>query len=144
MTENTQNTSDCTILIVDDNEDILDVLEDIIDIHTNFKVRTASDAKKGLSILKDEHIDVILLDLHMPGMDGIELLKVIRNREISAPVIFLSGKGSEEKSQEAFALGAFDFLSKPVKARDLLILLDEAHKVSKQVSAIKENKVSNA
>lgn len=139
MVENTQDSSNESagvVLIIDDNSDILEVLTEIIEIHTNFSTLTANSGKDGLEILKQQSVDVIILDFLMPVMTGLELLKVIRDRSIKTPVIMLTGKGDEAKKQEAFDSGVFDFLNKPVKARDLLILVDEAHKVNQQVQAI--------
>ncbi|SMF78831.1 response regulator [Pseudobacteriovorax antillogorgiicola] len=129
-----------TILLVDDNPDIVEVLQEIIETHTNFSVQTALGAKEGLDVLKNHPIDVIILDLLMPVMDGIEMFQLIRNRSINAPVIFLTGKGDDEKQALAFELGAFDFLQKPVKARDLLLLIDEAFKVVQQIRTILSKK----
>ena len=125
-----------TILLVDDNPDIVDILAETIEVHTSFNVMKAHSAKEGFEVLKNHKIDVIILDLMMPVMDGIEMFKLIRNRSINAPVIFLTGKGDDEKQEKAFELGAFDFLEKPVKARDLLLLIDEAFRVVQQIRAI--------
>lgn len=121
------------ILLVDDSEDIIFVLKETISSHTTLEVLTASNGKEALTLLENQEVDVIILDLSMPAMDGLELFKLLRNRSIKTPVIFLTGQGTEEKQSQALELGAFDFLQKPVKARDLVLLVDEAFKVVQRI-----------
>lgn len=137
-----KNHQQATILIVDDNEDILSILVDALECHTSFQVITATCAQDGLKILASQRIDVIILDLVMPEMDGIEMFKIIKDRSINTPVMFLTGRSALELENIARELGAFDFIQKPVNMRDLLLLIDEAYKVVQQIRAILSRNVS--
>ncbi len=130
------------VLIIDDQQEIVDVISEIIKLHTTLVPITATSGKEGLKKLDQNPIDVILLDLSMPRMDGIEFFQIIRNKSILAPVIFLTGRGDESIRERAFDLGAFDFLAKPAKAADLLILVDEAVRVVRQIRTIIAKKPS--
>lgn len=115
-----------SVLIVDDNADIVELLQRTIKAHTRFQTLTAHSGDDALELVKNHRIDVIVLDMLMPGMTGIEFFRTIRNRSMYVPVIFLTGRGDEALKQEALTLGAFDFLEKPTRARDLLILIEAA------------------
>lgn len=117
-----------SVLIVDDNVDIVELLERTIRSHTHFETFKAYSGSEALQIVQDHRIDVIILDMLMPGMTGIEFFRTIRNRSMYVPVIFLTGRGDEELKNEALKLGAFDFIEKPTRARDLLILIEAAFK----------------
>jgi len=114
------------ILIVDDNRDIVELLERTIRSHTHFKTLKAYSGEEGLELVEENRVDVIILDMLMPGMTGIEFFQIIRNRSMYVPVIFLTGRGDEALKQEALRLGAFDFIEKPTRARELLILIEAA------------------
>ncbi len=100
------------LLIVDDEEIILErvaiLLEDITD-----EVFTAINGKEALDIISAERVDCILCDINMPVMNGIELIKEVRRRNIDTPFIFYTGHGSREHMLEVVKYGAFDFLNKP-------------------------------
>ncbi len=124
------------ILIVDDNEDIVQLLSETIKEHTNFKCVTATTPAKALELFASYRIDIVILDMVMPKMNGIEVFQILRNRSINVPVIFLTGQGDNDLRRQALTLGAFDFLSKPIKARDLLILVEEAYKTTLKIRKI--------
>lgn len=124
------------ILIVDNDIHIVNMIAEIIKVHTTLIPITATSGKQGLELLDKNSIDVIILDLSMPRMDGLEFFQIIRNKSIYSPVIFLTGKGDEAIKNKAFELGAFDFLEKPAKAVDLFLLVDEAVKVMRQIRTI--------
>lgn len=100
------------LLIVDDEDMILDrveiLLEDIAD-----NIYTAVNGKIALEVLNTESIDCILCDINMPVMNGIELIKEVRAKNIETPFIFYTGHGSREHMMEVVKYGAFDFLNKP-------------------------------
>jgi CheY-like chemotaxis protein len=129
-----------TILIVDDNEDILEIIKTTLALYTNFRIITASNGKEALQALVDHTVDVIILDDHMPEMSGAEFFRIIRQRSIYVPVIFLTGIANEEGRKQQMSLGAFDYLEKPVKAKDLLVLVVEASKVTERIRAILERR----
>lgn len=100
------------VLLVDDERDFLDVLSERMQAR-GMEVATAESALEALSQVESGAFDAIVLDLMMPGMDGIETLKAIRLKNPDAQVILLSGHATLQKGIEAMKLGAIDFLEKP-------------------------------
>ena len=100
------------LLIIDDEVKLLErtalLLEDITD-----NVFTADNGQRGLDILNRETVHCILCDINMPEMNGIDVLKKVRQKFPDLPFIFYTGHGSRELMKEAIKLGAFDFIDKP-------------------------------
>jgi two-component system nitrogen regulation response regulator NtrX len=119
------------ILAIDDEPSILRSLEGVLD-DEGYRVFTAMSGPKGLSILMTEKVDTVLLDVWMPGMDGIETLERIKERHPEISVILLTGHGSRETAAKAFRLGASDFLTKPVSLDNLLDSIEKAAKKRQQ------------
>ena len=107
-----------TILIVDDKKDFCTVLSDSLS-QDRYRVVTAFNGKMALQLAKKEKPDLILLDIKMPGMDGIEVLKKIKKMREEIAVIMFTAFGTLETAREAMKLGAYDYVSKPV---DLFLL----------------------
>ena len=107
------------ILLVDDEMEFVKTLAERIQIR-GFDVRYAFDGEAALAACHDSLPDVMVLDLKMPGMDGLEVLRRIRKSHPDIPVLILTGHGSDRDEMEARRLGAFDYLQKPV-AIDVLI-----------------------
>ena len=128
------------VLIVDDNEDLLVITRQVLESFTPFKIFTARNGHEALQALIDQSIDVIILDEYMPGMAGAEFFRIIRQRSIYVPVIFLTGKVDEISRQEKLALGAFDYLEKPIKASELILLVTEGIKVMERIRRLLERK----
>ncbi|MEQ8273512.1 MAG: sigma-54 dependent transcriptional regulator [Deltaproteobacteria bacterium] len=106
------------VLIVDDDPTLLEMLEDGL-VVKGFEVKTATSGQKGLEIATSENVDVIVSDLNMDGMSGLELSEAVAAvKEI--PVIVLTGEASTKAAIEALRLGVYDFLLKPVKL-DILV-----------------------
>lgn len=103
----------CDVLIVDDDDFNLTIASDIL--QGEFLVCTAQTGEKALEFLETEHPRLILLDLHMPGMDGRETMRRIRERERckKIPIIFLTADSKPETEKECLVLGASDFITKP-------------------------------
>ena len=108
-----------TILIVDDVKENVDILVELLNEHD---LVTALDGQTALDIVKEEDIDLILLDIMMPEIDGFEVCKRLKNnaRTSHIPVIFLSAKDKHEDIQEGFNLGAVDYITKPFNPQELL------------------------
>ncbi len=105
------------ILIVDDDDAIRDTLYDLLS--GEYSCQTAETAEKALARLATDSYDVVLTDISMPGLSGLELLGHIRQRFADTPVIIISGIGDQEHAQGLIKLGAFDFLLKPFKLEDV-------------------------
>jgi DNA-binding NtrC family response regulator len=107
------------ILIVDDDEVVrLSYLRSLADIHRN--VESARDGKEALRAIKEKAFDVVLLDLRMPGVDGMEVLKAIKDKWPETEVVIITGYPSIETAKEAVRLGAYDYLAKPVGPDDVI------------------------
>ena len=115
------------ILLVDDEKDLIEMLSLRLQ-ETGEKVKSAYSGQECLETLDKNNIDVVILDIRMPGMDGIETLKEIKKRFPLVEVIMLTGHGSTETAVEGMKLGAFDYLLKPADFSDLSQKLEAARK----------------
>ncbi|NTV13787.1 MAG: sigma-54-dependent Fis family transcriptional regulator [Desulfobulbaceae bacterium] len=113
--------SETTILIVDDDKVTRKTLSMALD--DDYTTTTAGSGAEALAILEEEEIDLVLSDLDMPGMSGIELLKKINLLDAPPPVIFITGQGTIETAVQAMKLGAYDYVSKPVNLDRLMLLI---------------------
>jgi len=119
------------ILVVDDEEHITSLVKAYLE-KDNYQVAVAADGREGLHTARLIHPDLIILDIMMPGMDGIEFLRVLR-QESTTPVIFLTARVEEEDRVLGLELGADDYMVKPFFPRELIsrvraILRREANK----------------
>jgi two-component system, OmpR family, KDP operon response regulator KdpE len=106
------------ILVVDDEAQIIRVLRRSLNAH-RYDVRTAADGQAGLELFHDWHPDLVITDLSMPEMNGLELCREIRKTSLS-PIIVLSVKGEEHSKVEALDAGADDYITKPFGINELL------------------------
>lgn len=113
------------VLIIDDEEIILQTLTDILK-YEKFQVDVAKDGKSGLEKIEKNDYDVVLCDIKMPGIDGMEVLTKALEIKPDCPVIMISGHGNIETAVEATKKGAFDFISKPPDLNRLLITVRNA------------------
>ena len=107
------------LLLVDDEAEFLDTLVDRLDLR-DLKTDVAYNGKEALSAVEEEEPDVIVLDVKMPEMDGIEVLQRIKKAYPHVEVIILTGHGNEQDEQRARELGAFDYLKKPADLETLM------------------------
>ena len=126
-----------SILIVDDEESVRSSLYNWF-IEDDYRVDCAEDAKKALSILESDSFDIVLADIKMPGMDGLEMLKRIKSFRKDAIVIVMTAFATVDTAVQALKDGAFDYITKPFDPDDLSHLIRNA---SKQISLIEENEV---
>lgn len=118
-----------TLLIIDDEESIRDSLSGILE-DEGFNTLTASSAEEGLEMLGQFDVDLVLLDIWMPGMDGMEALeKIIASSDI--PVIMISGHGTIETAVQATRKGAFDFIEKPLSYDKTILSINNALHVAR-------------
>ncbi len=114
------------VLLVDDEVEFAEVLGRRLESR-GFATATASNGDEALERFGDEDFDVVLLDLVMPGRDGLETLREIKSRKPLTEVIMLSGRGTEEAAIKGMKRGAFDFLTKPPDIGDLVEKVNDAH-----------------
>lgn len=110
------------ILVVDDEEDILELVKYNLE-KADYGVITASDGETALDLLWDENIDLVILDLMLPGINGLDVLKTLRNdkRTESIPVILLTAKTTEIDRIVGFELGTDDYVCKPFSVKELVV-----------------------
>ena len=113
-----------TILIVDDNVDLVRSLEMLFQLKYN--IITAIDGRQGLAMAQSERPDLIILDMNMPHMSGMEMLEAMRDTTCHAPIIFMTAAGSEDLVARAFRLGVIDYLIKPLDIDVLEGAIDRA------------------
>ncbi|RZT97094.1 DNA-binding NtrC family response regulator [Ancylomarina subtilis] len=141
------------ILIVDDERSIRNTLKDILS-YENYQVSLAENGMEAIKMVNDNEFDVILCDIKMPEMDGIEVLEKLQEIAFDVPVIMISGHGNIDTAVEAIKKGAFDFIEKPLDLNRILITIKNAldkavlltetkvlkRKVSKKYDMIGESK----
>ena len=115
------------ILVVDDEESILQSVTDILE-DEGFDVQTSPDGETSLKIMGEDLPDLVLLDIWMPGMDGLEVLKRIKADWPFIPAVIMSGHGTIETAVKATRLGAYDFIEKPLSYEHLLLTIQNALK----------------
>ena len=113
------------ILLIDDEKSIRNVLKDILQ-HEGFRIEEAADGEQGLQKLAAQPFDLVLCDIKMPKMDGLEVLQQIMQLQPDVPVIMISGHGTIETAVDAVKKGAFDFIAKPPDLNRLLITIRNA------------------
>jgi two-component system, NtrC family, nitrogen regulation response regulator NtrX len=113
------------ILIIDDERSIRNTLKDILEFEKH-QITLAENGKQGLEAVQNGIFDLIFSDIKMPEMDGIELLSLLIEKEIEAPVVMISGHGNIETAVECIKKGAFDFIEKPIDLNRLLITVRNA------------------
>lgn len=113
------------VLLVDDEEDFLETLSNRLELR-GLKVSAVTSGEQAIAEAKEQEYDAIVLDLSMPGIDGLETLKRIKADNPNAEIIMLTGHGSVQSGVEAMKLGAGDFLQKPVELSELMAKIGEA------------------
>jgi len=107
-----------TILVVDDDPDIREVIKDRLE-SLGYEVSTASSGEECLNLLEKQNPQMILLDIEMPAMNGLEVLSEIRKREMNVSVLMISAYGTIERAVQAMREGAYDFIPKPFEPEHL-------------------------
>ena len=110
------------ILFVDDEHEFLELMDNRLH-KRGFTVTTAGTGEKALELVKDQDFDAMVLDVKMPGIDGIEVLRRVKQTKPDLPVILLTGHASIEAAMTGVETGAVDYLLKPVPINDLIIRL---------------------
>jgi len=130
------------ILLVDDDTAILTILETMLTKRYKYKVDTAKDSDAALQLIRENAFDLVISDINMPGMDGLELMEHILRRDPHMPVILITGYADVKTMQTAIRLGVYDFLRKPFNMEELHVSVKQAiHK--RKLSQENEKYTSN-
>ena len=124
-------------LIIDDDPSTLELMQFQLESE-GFEVSTAENGEKGLLFIEETPFDIILTDLHLPDMSGIEMVKQSKKILPETEIIMVTGHGSTEKAIEATKAGAFYYIEKPVEFDELLILIEKAIERKQQTAEIRE------
>jgi DNA-binding NtrC family response regulator len=114
-----------SILVVDDDLALLQSLQEILEAE-GYEVITAADGEQGLLLIKEQAFDLVLSDLAMPGLDGLQLLKYLRREQSECPCIIITGYGTISNAVAAMRQGAYDYFTKPVDATELRVVVARA------------------
>ena len=122
------------VLFVDDETEFLELMK-IRLVRRSFSVDTASDGESALRLLDEtlnsgESFDAVVLDVRMPGTDGLEVLRQMKERRPALPVILLTGHASMGVAMQGLDLGAYDYMLKPVGINELIIKISEAARMA--------------
>lgn len=129
------------VLLVDDEEQFVDMLAQRLEVR-DYDVTTSNSGEDAIEKLRGLNFDVVVLDVVMPGVDGIEALKEIKSLKPLTEVIMLTGNATVETAIEGMRLGAFDYLMKPCETEELLAKIDKAYeRKAEQEERIREAKV---
>lgn len=125
-----------SILVVDDETDMLKLLKRSLEPDLGCRVETASSGETALQMLAESRFDLVLADIKMPGMDGLELLELIKRETPDVTVVMMTAYGSIDTAVEAMKNGAYDFITKPFDRDELVMRLE---KVLERSTLLKEN-----
>ena len=114
------------VLVVDDSQELISFLVNTVLPHCGYGSVVATTGTQALRIINDRHPDVILLDMELPDMNGLDLVEQLRRQGIKAPIIMMTARGSEEMAVRAFQLGARDCLVKPFTADQVAAAIEDA------------------
>ena len=124
------------ILVIDDDADTLDLMRVQLELE-GYQVSTSGTGQEGLELVATQPFDVILTDLQLPDLDGLEIVKKCKELTPETEIIVITGYGSVEKALNATRAGAFFFLEKPVEFEEVQVLLDKALERKRQTEEIK-------
>jgi DNA-binding NtrC family response regulator len=131
------------ILIVDDELDILELLEMIITERTPYQVITTNNSLEVPPLLKESSIDLLITDLRMPGLSGMDLIREAKKILPDMPIIVITAYGSSQSAEESIAEGAYDYITKPFRKDQILITINRAmewHALKKELAVLKAQK----
>jgi len=131
-----------SILIVDDDRNILFLLSEVL-TRQNHQVTKANDGAKAIPLLQQQDFDLVISDLHMKQVNGIEVLKAVKKKDPNLDILILTGYGTVNSAVQAMKLGAFDYLTKPLNIEELRMKVDQAleHQSNRLKIASQERKL---
>jgi DNA-binding NtrC family response regulator len=114
------------ILVVDDEPNMLRLLKTILMDKTGYEVTTTNNPLEVSKLLQEDHYDLVITDLKMPLVDGIDLIGIVRGIDATMPIIVITAYGTIETAEEAIQKGAYDFITKPFRKETILITMKRA------------------
>jgi DNA-binding NtrC family response regulator len=114
------------ILIIDDEPDMLDMLDMIITDKTSHEVVTTFNPLEVKDILSPGDFNLVITDLKMPSMDGLEVIETVKKLDNDTPVIVITAFGTIEAAEDAVRRGAYDFITKPFRKEQILVAIERA------------------
>jgi DNA-binding NtrC family response regulator len=114
------------ILVVDDEPNMLRLLKTILMDKTGYEVTTTNNPLEVSKLLQDSHYDLVVTDLKMPLVDGIDLIGIVKHIDAAMPIIVITAYGTIETAEEAIQKGAYDFITKPFRKETILITIKRA------------------
>ena len=108
------------ILLIDDDDDLRDALQEQLSLYEEFQISTQASATKGINAARSGHVDLLIVDVGLPDMDGREAVKIIRKNGIKAPIIMLTGHDTDSDTILGLEAGANDYVTKPFRFAVLL------------------------
>jgi DNA-binding NtrC family response regulator len=114
------------ILVVDDEPNMLRLLKTILMDKTGYEVTTTNNPLEVSKLLQEGHYDLLVTDLKMPLVDGIDLIGIVKNIDAVMPIIVITAYGTIETAEEAIQKGAYDFITKPFRKETILITIKRA------------------
>jgi len=120
-----------TVLIVEDEILQARSIKRSLERH-GYQVLMAATAEAGLALVQCHHPDILLLDVHLPGMDGLAMFRTVRERQNNLQVIMITANGNVQTAVEAMRLGAYDYITKPLDLAELRLVLERAHAHTRQ------------
>ena len=130
---------DARILVVDDDKEFADLLVEHLS-NLGYSAAVAYSGREGLSRFENGDFQLVITDLKMPEMDGMELLEAVKARDSRVVVMVITGYGTIESAVKAIKNGAYDYITKPIKMEELEVIIDRAlerHALSKQLGVFK-------
>lgn len=114
-----------TILLVDDDKEFRKAMKKMFE-NSGYAAVIAADGNEALDALSKEDFDLVISDLRMPNLNGIELMEELQRRGLEIPIVFLTAFGEVESYMDLMNLGAFEYLNKPVKSKEILEVVRRA------------------
>ena len=111
------------ILVVDDEPNMLRLLKTILMDKTGYEVSTTNNPLEVAKMLQEESFDLVITDLKMPLVDGIDLISIVKKIDPTLPIIMITAYGTIETAEEAIQQGAYDFITKPFRKETILITI---------------------
>ncbi|MGP8050131.1 MAG: sigma-54-dependent transcriptional regulator [Desulfobaccales bacterium] len=133
------------ILVVDDEPNMLRLLKTILMDKTGYEVTTTNNPLEVSKLLQEERYHVVITDLKMPLVDGMDLIEIIRKIDVNLPIIIITAYGTIETAEEAVQKGAYDFITKPFRKETIFITIRRAlewRRMQEELQALKNQRAA--